>query len=102
MDFLSGAWGAVNGMLENAASSVTQTVTGVVMPLINRSSIIWNEGFHSGSAWHSESKISWAVPYKVENWQFVREDQMMGQTLSWEDGKEVMKSTTNTLPPSSP
>jgi len=22
---------------------------------------------------------------------------MMGQTLSWEDGKEVMKSTTNTL-----
>lgn len=22
---------------------------------------------------------------------------MMGQTLSWEDGKKVMKSTTNTL-----
>lgn len=95
--FWSGVWNTIEGMLENVASSVTLTVTGVIMPVINQFSVIANEGFHSGSAWYQESKVSWAVPYKVKNWKFVRQDQMMGQTLSWEDGKDVMKSTTETI-----
>lgn len=84
-------------LIENKISAVSLTVTSVIMPIVNQVSVIAHEGFHPGPAFNSESKVSWAVPYKYQDGQFVRQDQMSGQTLTWGDGKEVIRSTTNTL-----
>ena len=98
MNWFQKAINWVDEKLESTVSSVTLTVTGVVMPLIDRLNIIAREGVHEGSARNPENKVSWAVPYEIKDWKLVGQDQMMTKNnLSWEDGKKVMKSTTETL-----
>jgi hypothetical protein len=88
----------VSGFFEKIASSVTLTVTGVVMPFINQTKVWAKEGIHPGRAYNQESNVSWAVPYVVKDWKFVRRDDLMTTgNLTPSQSAEVIQSTTNTL-----
>lgn len=67
---LSSAWSWAknkgNNIAEKTASSVVLVATSIVMPIINQGGIIANEGIHDGGPRDASSRVSWAVPYKVQ------------------------------------
>lgn len=86
-----------NSIAEKTASSVTLVATSISAPVINQVNIIRKEGIHEGSAYDPNNNVSWAVPYKVQGWKPVPQKQLMNENISYEDGKELLQATANTV-----
>jgi RHS repeat-associated protein len=83
-------------LAHDMANSVILTITGVLSPIINQAHTIYKEGLHEGPAYYRENR-NYAVPYELKNWKPVRTTDMMGETLSWDNGKKVINATVNTV-----
>lgn len=84
-------------LAHNMANSVALTVTGIISPIINQAHAIYKEGLHEGPAYYPENR-NYAVPYKLNSdWKLEPQSQMMGERLSWEDGRAVMNATVDVV-----
>ncbi|MDG1849276.1 MAG: RHS repeat-associated core domain-containing protein [Flavobacteriales bacterium] len=82
---------SLNRFAEVTLSSVITTSTVVIMPVINQTNVIMNEGVHSGSAYDINNVVDWAVPYKIKDWKLhPLENNNAGK-------KEVFNATFNTI-----
>ena len=81
----------VNNFAEATLSSLVTASTVVVMPVINQTNVILNEGPHSGSAYDNDNVVHWAVPYKIKDWRL--QPLEGGKTGK----KTVLNATFNTI-----
>jgi hypothetical protein len=97
-DWLKERGDNANDAAETTVSSVVLVATSIVMPIINQVKVISREGIHEGRAYDPNNKVSWAVTYSVKDWEIVRRDELNNkESLSWEEGKEVMQATNSVL-----
>ncbi|MGE7775630.1 RHS repeat domain-containing protein [Chitinophaga sp. NPDC101104] len=87
----------VSDLTQGTINSVTIFGSGFVMPVINQAHVIYKEGPHSGGAYDPNNKVEWAVPYKFEDWKFVKQSHLMNGNISFEDGREIMSASVDVV-----
>ncbi len=82
--------------VHDVANDIVIVSTGVIMPVINQSYGITQEGIHEGSY---TSKLNWAIPYELNDWKLnpMNSSAMSNDAMNLETGKKYMRSTTSVV-----